>query len=156
MSPVPELAEQIAAYIHVHYRQSISMKTLSNQFRYSSHYLSRVFKRKYGVSPLEYLVQIRVNRAKALLVKADVAVREIAESVGYMDMYYFSRLFKKQTGVTPAQFKMHSLGLHGSNRTNFMPGSFIVPQSEADLSKQPRAEPNGRDENIPGRTGKTG
>ncbi|MGG4455843.1 AraC family transcriptional regulator [Brevibacillus porteri] len=129
---VPELAEQIAAYIHVHYRQAISMKALSNQFRYSSHYLSRVFKRKYGVSPLEYLVQIRVNRAKALLVKADVTIREIAESVGYMDMYYFSRLFKKQTGVTPAQFKMHSLGLHGSNRTNFMPGSFIVLQPEAD------------------------
>jgi len=126
----PDLAAQIAQYIEVNYRETISMEMMTNVFHYSTHYLSRVFKRKYGCSPMEYLIQIRMNQAKFLLNERDVTVRDIAYSVGYADMYYFSRLFKKQTGETPAQFKMHNLGLKSSIRTNFMPKSFIAPSRE--------------------------
>lgn len=125
---VPDLGAQVAQYIQEHYHETISMETMANWFHYSTHYLSRVFKRKYGCSPIEYLIQTRMNRAKYLLSETDVTIREVADSVGFTDMYYFSRLFKKQTGATPAQFKMHNLGLKGSVRTNFMPESFIVPQ----------------------------
>ncbi|WP_188888639.1 AraC family transcriptional regulator [Paenibacillus radicis (ex Gao et al. 2016)] len=131
-SETTDLAEGIARYIQDHYRQAISMETLANLFHYSSHYLSRVFKRKYECSPLEFLVQTRMNRAKALLAEEDVAVRDIAESVGYTDMYYFNRLFKKQTGITPAQFKMHKLGMKSSISTNFMPKSFIESRAGTD------------------------
>lgn len=126
----PDLAVQIANYIHAHYHQTISMEMIANLFHYSTHYLSRVFKRKYGCSPMEYLVQTRMNQAKFLLNETEVTIRDIAYSVGYADMYYFSRLFKKQTGETPAQFKMHNLGLKSSVRTNFMPESFIAPSLE--------------------------
>lgn len=125
----PDLAEQIAHYIREHYRQMISMETLANLFHYSTHYLSRVFKRKYGCSPMEFLVQTRMNGAKALLAEADVAVRDIAANIGYTDLYYFNKLFKKQTGMTPAQFKIQILGLKGSNRTKNTPESFIAPQA---------------------------
>ncbi|CAM4451761.1 iron complex transport system substrate-binding protein [Paenibacillus endophyticus] len=126
----PDLAAQIALYIHEHYRESIPMETIANVFHYSTHYLARVFKRKYGSSPMEYLVQIRMNKAKALIMETDIPIRTIAESVGYTDIYYFNRLFKKQAGATPAQFKMHRLGLKGSIRTNIMPESFIASQAE--------------------------
>jgi iron complex transport system substrate-binding protein len=126
----PDLATHIAQYIHVHYRETISMEMMASLFHYSAHYLSRVFKRKYKCSPIEYLIQTRMNRAKFLLNETDVTVRDIADSVGYTDMYYFSRLFKKQTGVTPAQFKMYNLGLKSSIRTNDMPESFIAPPAE--------------------------
>ncbi|RXZ78639.1 helix-turn-helix domain-containing protein [Paenibacillaceae bacterium] len=125
----PDLAEQVARYIHEHYCDAISMDTLANQFHYSTHYLSRVFKRKYGCSPIEYLIQTRINRAKFLLASTDAPVHQLAESVGYSDMYYFSRLFKKLTGTTPAQFKMQRIGLKSSIRTNITPESFIAPQA---------------------------
>ncbi|MBW7475508.1 helix-turn-helix domain-containing protein [Paenibacillus oenotherae] len=130
----PDLADQLAAFIRTYYRQAISMEILANRFHYSSHYLSRIFKRKYGCSPIEFLVRTRMNRAKALLAEADMTIRDIAESIGYADMYYFNRLFKKQTGATPTQFKMHSLGLKGkgSNRTKITPESFIAPQAGGD------------------------
>jgi iron complex transport system substrate-binding protein len=125
----PDLAAQIAQYIHENYCKTISMETMASLFHYSTHYLSRVFKRKFGCSPIEYLIQTRMKRAQFLLSETDAAIRDIAESVGYKDIYYFSRLFKKLTGATPAQFKMHRPGLKGSIRTNIMPESFIAPQA---------------------------
>ncbi|WP_053372883.1 AraC family transcriptional regulator [Paenibacillus sp. FJAT-27812] len=125
----PDLAAQIAQYMHENYSKTISMETMASLFHYSTHYLSRVFKRKYGCSPIEYLIQTRMKRAQFLLSETDASIRDIAESVGYKDIYYFSRLFKKLTGATPAQFKMHRPGLKGSIRTNIMPESFIAPQA---------------------------
>lgn len=123
----PDLAKQIAEYIHEQYCTPISMEHLAHLFHYSTHYLSKVFKRKYGCSPIEYLTRTRMDRAKSLLMDTDIPVRDIAESIGYSDIYYFSRLFKKQTGETPAQYKMHSLRQKGSIRPMNKPELFIAP-----------------------------
>ncbi|MCW3791531.1 AraC family transcriptional regulator [Paenibacillus sp. LS1] len=122
----PELTEQIAAYIQEHYAHPVSMEDMAAQFHYSSHYLARVFKRKFGCSPMEYVIQTRMNRAKVLLTETDAQIRDVAESVGYKDLYYFSRIFKRMMGETPAQYKMHSHLLKGSNRTNKKSESFIA------------------------------
>ncbi|WFR65093.1 AraC family transcriptional regulator [Paenibacillus amylolyticus] len=122
----PELAEQIAAYIQEHYAHPVSMEEMAAQFHYSSHYLARVFKRKFGCSPMDYVIQTRMNRAKVLLTETEVQIRDVAESVGYKDLYYFSRIFKRMMGETPAQYKMHSHLLKGSNRTNKKSESFIA------------------------------
>ncbi len=127
---VPDLAAQIARYMNEHYHETLSMESLSSQFHYSTHYLARVFKRKYGCSPSEYLIRTRMHYAKLRLAGTEATIRQIAESVGYTDMYYFSKLFKKVAGITPAQFKMQSIGSKGSIRPNIMPGSFIAPQGE--------------------------
>ncbi|MCM3170870.1 AraC family transcriptional regulator [Paenibacillus sp. MER 99-2] len=127
----PELAEQIARYIQEHYAEPISMETLASMFHYSSRYLARVFKRKYGCSPMDYVIQKRMNRARILLMETDVQIKDVADSVGYKDLYYFSRIFKKTTGETPTQFKMHSYLIQGSNRTNNRSQSYI-----ADTSRQ--------------------
>ncbi|THF81648.1 AraC family transcriptional regulator [Cohnella fermenti] len=130
----PQLADEIADYIRSRLREAISMETLSQTFHYSPHYLSRVFRRKYGRSPLSHLVHARMNRAKQLLAETDVSIRDIAESVGYSDMYYFTRLFKKQTGVTPVQYRMRLLGLQGSIRPTLTSNSFIAPPAAGDYS----------------------
>ncbi|MGQ8872681.1 AraC family transcriptional regulator [Paenibacillus sp. TSA_86.1] len=121
-----ELAEQIKAYIQEHYAQSISMENMAVHFHYSTHYLARVFKRKFGCSPMDYVVQTRIKRAKTLLTETEAQIREVAESVGYKDLYYFSRIFKRTTGETPAQYKLHSHRIKGSNRTNKRSESFIA------------------------------
>jgi len=129
--PEPELAAQVARYMDENYYEAISMDTLSNMFHYSTHYLSRVFKRKHGCSPNEYLIQTRMRHAKQRLTSTEVSISQIAESVGYKDMYYFSRLFKKVTGRTPAQFKMQQLlESKGSICPKNRPELFIAPQDE--------------------------
>lgn len=123
----PVLADEIASYIRNHYRTPISMDTLASLFHYSTHYLARLFKRKYGTSPIGYLVQIRMNQAKQLLAETNLPVLDVANRVGYADMYYFNKMFKKQIGYSPVQFKMQMLGPKGSNRSKFTSKSFIAP-----------------------------
>ncbi|MFC3798953.1 helix-turn-helix domain-containing protein [Cohnella sp. GCM10012308] len=130
----PDLAEAIAGYLRVHYRELASMDELVRAFHYSGHYLSRVFRRKYGTSPMGYLARTRMNRAKELLAETSMSIRDIAESVGYADMYYFNKQFKKQLGMTPVQFKMQVLGTTGSIRPKVAPGSFIAPPANAAYS----------------------
>ncbi|GED25662.1 hypothetical protein BAG01nite_17640 [Brevibacillus agri] len=67
--------------------------------------MSRLFKQQTGHSPIDYLISVRLDRAKALLAQTDASLQEVAEGVGYSDLSYFIRAFKKHTGVTPGQFK---------------------------------------------------
>ncbi|WP_338554324.1 helix-turn-helix domain-containing protein [Paenibacillus sp. KS-LC4] len=126
---VPDLSEQIAEYIHEYFPKTVTMETMAGKFHYSTHYLARVFKRRFGCSPMEYLMQTRINRAKFLLTETDTPLRSLAEKVGYTDIYYFNRLFKKLTGVTPTQFKKLNLSAIGSIRPKIMPESYIAPQA---------------------------
>ena len=66
---------------------------------------NHVFKDITGYSPNQYLIKIRIDRAKQLLSDENLSVKETAEIVGYTDINYFSRLFKKSTGVSPKGFK---------------------------------------------------
>jgi|GEM_PF-2237608 len=124
----PDLAEEIAAYIRSHYYRAISMDTMAGVFHFSPHYLARVFRRKYGHSPLAFLVQVRMGRAKDLLAHTRMPIRDIAEQVGYSDMYYFNKQFKKQSGITPVQYRLQFLD-KGSNRPKVRSNSLIAPQT---------------------------
>jgi len=66
-------------------------------------YLRRIFKKNTGVTPVEYLNNLRVNYAKSLLDKHDVHINHIAGLSGFDDPYYFSRVFKRFTGTAKAQ-----------------------------------------------------
>ncbi len=110
----PGLADQVARYIQEHIREAISLETMASQFHYSTRYLTRVFKRKFGCSPTDYTIHKRIELAKTLLDTTDASIREAAANVGYSDMYYFSKLFKKQTGVTPRQYKLRPSSGRGS------------------------------------------
>jgi AraC-like DNA-binding protein len=68
-----------------------------------SHY-SRLFKKYIGLSPIDYLTHLRIDRAKELLVLSDVRIKEVSQNVGYVDELYFSRTFKRIVGVSPSQF----------------------------------------------------
>jgi iron complex transport system substrate-binding protein len=100
-----DLVEQIIQYIHKHYNEPISLESMAEVWNYSIQYLSRQFKRRTGRSPIEYVIQTRMAKAKELLIQTDATVQEIAVNVGYSDVFYFTRLFKKQVGTTPVQYK---------------------------------------------------
>lgn len=65
----------------------------------------RLFKERMGVTPMQYLIYIRINRAKELLKNTNYSVQEISSLVGYEDPFYFSRLFRKQTGRSPSAYR---------------------------------------------------
>ncbi|MBM6386596.1 MAG: AraC family transcriptional regulator [Paenibacillus sp.] len=101
----PDPVKQVLRYIHTQYREHMTLDTLAEQFNYSSRHLSMQFKRKTSYSPIDYLIQIRLNEAQKLLRYTNITLREIAAEVGYSDVYYFSRLFKKHVGMPPMRYQ---------------------------------------------------
>ncbi|WP_342570564.1 AraC family transcriptional regulator [Paenibacillus sp. FSL R5-0749] len=97
--------KQTLRYIQNHYREQVTLDSLAEQFNYSSRHLSMQFKRKTGYSPIDYLIQTRLAKARTLLVRSDATLGEIAAEVGYSDVYYFSRIFKKHVGISPIQYQ---------------------------------------------------
>ena len=70
----------------------------------SPFYISRIFKSEIGDTPIHYLINIRLDRAKELLESGFAgSVQEVAAQVGYDDVYHFSKLFKKRYGIPPSQ-----------------------------------------------------
>ncbi|MGC5773397.1 AraC family transcriptional regulator [Paenibacillus pabuli] len=102
---LPDPVQQTLRYIQKHYREQVTLDVLAEQFNYSSRHLSMQFKRKTGYSPIDYLIQTRLNEARNLLVRSDATLREIAAEVGYSDVYYFSRIFKKHVGISPTLYQ---------------------------------------------------
>jgi YesN/AraC family two-component response regulator len=88
-----------------HYSEAISLESLSKSAYLSPVYLSKIFKEETGDSPINYLINMRLNKAKELLEEGDLSIKTIAKSVGYNDAYYFSKLFKKHFGVSPLKLK---------------------------------------------------
>ena len=71
----------------------------------SPYYFSKIFKEETGRNFIEYITEIRMDRAKELLAGRDMSMKEICAAAGYSDPNYFSRIFKKHTGVTPTEYK---------------------------------------------------
>ena len=75
---------------------------------YNIDYLRRCFKAETGKTPLAYLIDMRLNHAKALLEQETyVSIAAIAEKCGFSDSFYFSKLFKQHFGVSPLQYRLH-------------------------------------------------
>ena len=97
--------EQAKRYIEANYNKEISLDDVSREVDISPYYFSKLFKDETGVNFIEYLTNIRLDRAKELLGSSDLSMKEICLEIGYADPNYFSRMFKKNLGVTPTEFK---------------------------------------------------
>ena len=82
-------------FIERHYKSNISIDDIANIVRLTPNYFSILFKQDTGINVSEYLIKIRLKKAKELLDNTKLIIKEISEKVGYTDPYYFSRTFKK-------------------------------------------------------------
>lgn len=99
------IVNDIIHYLEKHHTEEVSLSTLSQTLYISPTYISRVFKEETGESPINYLIKLRLTRAKELMEsETDITVKEAANLVGYNDAYYFSKLFKKYYGKPPSAF----------------------------------------------------
>jgi AraC-like DNA-binding protein len=74
-------------------------------FHYNRNYLGRVFKEEVGMSIAQYLMQVRLERARELLSATHLPVIEIAERCGFGGVSYFNRAFKAEEGITPTEYR---------------------------------------------------
>lgn len=95
--------ERVIKFMSENYNQKITLRQLADKAGVSVSYLSSIFKEITGTSPIDYLMDMRMFRAKTLLLEG-VSVTETAELVGFNDVHYFSRYFKKYEGVCPSQY----------------------------------------------------
>ncbi|MCR5155361.1 MAG: helix-turn-helix domain-containing protein [Butyrivibrio sp.] len=92
-------------YIEDNFDKDISLDDVSRVVNISPYYFSKVFKEESGLNFIEYLTNIRIDKAKELLENSGLSIKEICLSCGYTDPNYFSRSFKKNVGVTPTEYK---------------------------------------------------
>lgn len=95
----------IINYFEKNYMHNISLNNIAKNMYLSSIYISKLFKEVTGESPINYLINVRLRKAKKLLKKTDMSIKSISQSVGYSDAYYFSKLFKKYIGISPSKFR---------------------------------------------------
>ena len=98
------LIEKLIARLNRHYMESWNVQDMADYCHLSADYFSHRFKEFTGVSPIQFLNNLRIERAKELLLAEHLSVSEVAEVVGYKDPLYFSKVFKKATGMSPKQF----------------------------------------------------
>ena len=96
-------------YIEQNYDKELFISELAKQMGYSTPHLINKFKSYYGITPKAFVSQIRILKAKELLLSTDKLSREIAYCLGFSDELYFIRFFKKHTGLTPKRFREYRL-----------------------------------------------
>lgn len=99
-----ERIETAVRYINQHYASPITIADLARCADLSITYFEAEFKRVMGCSPVEYINSVRINRSIELLLKGGYTISEIAEKVGFADVFYFSRVFKRIKGVSPTNY----------------------------------------------------
>jgi len=97
--------EETKKYLENHYHETISTAILAKKVGLSPKYYSQLFKKEYGIGVQDFLTEIRIGKAKELLVKTSNSLRIIATSVGYADEFYLSRVFKKIVGIPPTNYR---------------------------------------------------
>lgn len=95
----------VVHYILENFSREITIDFLASQVYLSANYLSGRFKAETGKTINQYLTDIRMEQAKAMLREPGKSVADVASAVGYTDERYFSKLFAKTTGMTPSQYR---------------------------------------------------
>jgi AraC-like DNA-binding protein len=97
--------DRCRAYIDEHCTEEFDVERLAQLAFVSPSYLSRLFNKHLGTTPMRYRNAVRIEKAKHLLLIKSASVEEIADALGFEDAKYFSQLFKGSTSLTPSQFR---------------------------------------------------
>ncbi len=112
--PDSEWVALITEYIEKNYMEKLTLETLADMSHGSPYHMHRTFKKVKGITPIEFIQQIRINQAEKYLLHSDRTIADIAMSVGMPNTPYFITLFKKKTGHTPKEYRKLANKVHKS------------------------------------------
>ena len=119
---VRELVNDIADYITQNVQRTISLEELSQKFSYSKNHIINLFRKKYQMTPVEYMIEKRIERAQWLLESTGDTMEVIAEKCGFSDYSHLYKAFVKVHGKTPGQWRkemqVYPYRKQGGNRAN--------------------------------------
>ncbi|SDX07206.1 helix-turn-helix domain-containing protein [Paenibacillus sp. CF384] len=98
------IIEKIRQYVQANLKD-VMREGIASHVHLNSAYLSRLFKKETGQTLMDYIITVRMNQTKIMLIETDLKISEICESMGYENFSHFSKIFKKQVGVHPQEFR---------------------------------------------------
>jgi two-component system, response regulator YesN len=98
--------QKILCYIDLNDFSSISLENAAELVGLTPQYISKLFKQKFSINFLDYVIHRRIESACKLLKSTNLTVKDVAARSGYTDVGYFSKAFRKMTGLTPRQYRL--------------------------------------------------
>lgn len=109
LSPVlrnsTSLCASVRRYMDEHYKESITLDMLAQMFHVSKYHMAHLFTETYKISPINYMLSLRIQEAKQLLQTTDYSLSLISRMLGFSSPSYFSQSFRKQTGTSPQEYR---------------------------------------------------
>ncbi|WP_110114561.1 AraC family transcriptional regulator [Bacillus sp. CGMCC 1.16541] len=107
----PESIISSILFARNHYQEEIGPDEMAHAANLSRYHFSRLFKETTGMTPIQYLTKMRVQKAAELLHQTKYSIEEIAENVGYANANYLTKVFRKMTGYTPGQYRKSDVSI---------------------------------------------
>lgn len=100
-----ESLKKAVSFIRSNYQKELTAKDISEHASVGERYLRNLFRRHLGISPMEYVTRLRINKSADLMRDTDLSIKEICFLCGFKSPQYFSRLFKRHTGISPKEIR---------------------------------------------------
>lgn len=91
-------------YMEKNFSYDVTNRQLADMCHFNEEYFRKLFKKTYGISPKQYIINIRITKAKQLLKEGVLKIGSVSEMCGFSNQYHFCRFFKQKTGMTPTQY----------------------------------------------------
>lgn len=104
--PSRTVADDAMLYISRHFHEDIQLSDVANHVCINKNYLIRMFKKQYSITPVNYIIECRLNHARNLLINTSLSVKEIADMCGYNSTSFFITQFKKNFEMTPSEYRL--------------------------------------------------
>lgn len=117
-APASEMDNRLTAmleWLRINIQKDISIDEIAHEFKFNKDYMSRLFKKHTGTSIKNYINSMKVSKAKELLCRSDMNIKEIAYWLGFNDEKYFMRLFKEYEHLTPSAYRNAYYNTHLNN-----------------------------------------
>lgn len=129
--PDDEWVALITQYIDSNYNENLTLENLADMCHGSPYHLQRTFKRIKGITPVEYIQQTRMSKAKEYLTYTDKSVSDIGFDVGMPNTSYFITLFKKKIGRTPNDYRHTNRSKESRDENEYENGAIVQKSEDA-------------------------
>lgn len=101
-----QFVTEVSCYLEQHYSdETLSLNKIAKDMYLNEYYFSKKFKKEFNISYINYLTNLRIEKAKALLSQTNLKIYEICAKVGFNSIEHFTRVFRKKTGQSPSEYK---------------------------------------------------